>query len=54
MAANGNLEEFTRLYEENPDRLNIRDKHGACAMHKAVSKNRLKIVEFIIEHGGGM
>ncbi|XP_072018043.1 transient receptor potential cation channel subfamily A member 1-like [Amphiura filiformis] len=52
VAASGNLEEFTRLYEESPDRLHIRDKHGAGAMHRAVSKSRLKIMEFIIEHGG--
>ncbi|XP_048509555.1 transient receptor potential cation channel subfamily A member 1 isoform X2 [Athalia rosae] len=53
-AESGNLEEFTRLYQADPARLNIRDGRGRAAVHQAAARNKVNILQFIYANGGEM
>ncbi|XP_015600034.1 transient receptor potential cation channel subfamily A member 1 isoform X2 [Cephus cinctus] len=53
-AESGNIEEFNRLYQADPKRLEIRDGRGRAAVHQAASRNRVNILEFIYSHGGDL
>ncbi|XP_077991580.1 transient receptor potential cation channel subfamily A member 1-like [Glandiceps talaboti] len=50
VAAAGNLDEFRRIYKKHPERLNIEDSKGARAIHHAAGRNKVNIIEFILEH----
>ncbi|XP_022093376.1 transient receptor potential cation channel subfamily A member 1-like [Acanthaster planci] len=49
LAALGKYDEFVRMYHADPKRLAFRDKQGAGALHHAASRNRINIMEFILE-----
>lgn len=49
----GDLEEFQRLYLIDSSRLEYSDARGRQAIHYATGKNRINIIKFIREHGGG-
>ncbi|XP_052283274.1 transient receptor potential cation channel subfamily A member 1-like isoform X2 [Dreissena polymorpha] len=53
-AAKGNLEEFRRLYENDPSRLSVRDGKGLCPIHKAAEFGRLNILQFIVDQAGDL
>ncbi|XP_046587542.1 transient receptor potential cation channel subfamily A member 1 [Neodiprion lecontei] len=53
-AESGSLEEFTRLYRNEPGRLNIQDGRGRAAVHQAAARNRVNILQFIHTNGGNM
>ncbi|XP_052283272.1 transient receptor potential cation channel subfamily A member 1-like [Dreissena polymorpha] len=53
-AAKGNLEEFQRLYENDPSRLSVRDGKGLCPIHKAAEFGRLNILQFIVDQAGDL
>jgi transient receptor potential cation channel subfamily A protein 1 len=53
-AESGNVEDFGRLYLAEPGRLGVRDSRGRAAAHQAAARNKLKILQFIAAHGGGM
>nr|BAX76612.1 transient receptor potential cation channel subfamily A member 1 [Patiria pectinifera] len=49
MAALGKYDEFVRVYNADPKRLAFRDKQGAGALHHAAIRNRINIMEFILQ-----
>ncbi|KAG5888866.1 hypothetical protein JTB14_031423 [Gonioctena quinquepunctata] len=51
-AESGNLDSFQRLYYAEPTRLAIRDIRGRTPAHQAASRNRVNILQFILEQGG--
>lgn len=53
-AAKGNLEEFQRLYENDPIRLTVQDSKGFSPIHKAAEFGRVSILNFIKEKGGDL
>lgn len=52
-AESGNLEDFNRLFLAEPERLNVRDSKGRAAAHQAAARNKINILQFIANHGGG-
>ncbi|CAH1179266.1 unnamed protein product [Phaedon cochleariae] len=53
-AESGNLETFQRLFYAEPTRLAIRDSKGKTAAHQAAARNRVNILQFILEQGGDL
>ncbi|CAH1113126.1 unnamed protein product [Psylliodes chrysocephalus] len=53
-AESGNLEVFQRLYYADPTRLVIRDSRGRTSIHQAASRNRVNILQFIVDQGGDL
>ena len=53
VAGKGDVDEFQRLYNADPNRLNIQDARGVSPAHKAAENDQLKILEFIYTNGGG-
>lgn len=49
----GNLEEFVRLFQGDNARLSLKDGKGRTPAHQAASRNKVNILEFILEQGGG-
>lgn len=49
----GNLEEFIRLYKGDNARLSLRDGKGRTPAHQAAARNRVNVLDFIREQGGG-
>lgn len=49
----GNLEEFVRLFQGDNARLYLKDGKGRTPAHQAASRNKVNILEFILEQGGG-
>ncbi|CAG9864669.1 unnamed protein product [Phyllotreta striolata] len=54
VAESGNLEVFQRLYYADPTRLVIRDSRGRTPIHQAASRNRVNILQFIVDQGGDL
>lgn len=52
-ASRGNLDEFQRLYKNDPKRLNTKDAKGFTVAHKAAESGRVNVLEFIRNKGGG-
>lgn len=52
-AESGNLDDFNRLFIAEPARLEVRDSKGRAAVHQAAARNKLNILQFIRNHGGG-
>ena len=53
VASSEKLEEFKRLYYENPSRLYLKDHRKEwLPIHYAAAKSRIKIIEFILEKSG--
>lgn len=52
-AESGNLDDFNRLFVAEPARLEVRDSKGRAAVHQAAARNKLNILQFIRNHGGG-
>lgn len=52
-AESGNLDDFNRLFIAEPARLDVRDSKGRAAVHQAAARNKLNILQFIRNHGGG-
>lgn len=52
-AESGNLDDFNRLFIAEPARLEVRDSKGRAAVHQAAARNKLNILKFIRNHGGG-
>jgi len=52
-AESGNLEMFQRLYVQDPSRLAIQDPRGRTVAHQAALRNRINILTFITQQGGG-
>lgn len=52
-AESGNLDDFNRLFIAEPARLQVRDSKGRAAVHQAAARNKLNILQFIRNHGGG-
>lgn len=52
-AESGNLEDFSRLYLDDRTRLTVRDCKGRAPAHQAAARNRVTILQFIRNHGGG-
>lgn len=52
-AESGNLDDFNRLFTAEPTRLEVRDSKGRAAVHQAAARNKLNILQFIRNHGGG-
>ena len=52
-AAKGKLEEFEKLYFEDPQQLSLTDARGHTALHLAATNNHVPILEFIFHNGGG-
>uniref|UniRef100_A0A336LYH0 CSON008092 protein n=1 Tax=Culicoides sonorensis TaxID=179676 RepID=A0A336LYH0_CULSO len=48
----GNLDDFVRLYQGDNTRLNLKDGKGRTAAHQAASRNRINILQFILDHDG--
>jgi len=53
-AESGNLDDFNRLFVAEPARLEVRDSKGRAAVHQAAARNKLNILHFIRNHGGGI
>ncbi|XP_050517339.1 transient receptor potential cation channel subfamily A member 1 isoform X1 [Diabrotica virgifera virgifera] len=53
-AESGNLEIFQRLYYAEPSRLVIQDSRGRTPAHQAASRNRVNILQFILDQGGDL
>ncbi|CAH1957382.1 unnamed protein product [Acanthoscelides obtectus] len=51
-AESGNLEQFQRLYYQDTTRLSIKDSRGRTPAHQAAARNRINILQFILEQGG--
>jgi len=47
------LDDFNRLFIAEPARLEVRDSKGRAAVHQAAARNKLNILKFIRNHGGG-
>lgn len=52
VAANGKLQDFQKLYNESPERIEITDDNGNTALHLASANGHLCVVDFILQHGG--
>jgi len=52
VAANGKLQDFQKLYDESPERVEITDDNGNTALHLSSANGHLCIVDFILQHGG--
>ena len=52
-AESGNLEEFIRLYQFDNQRLFVKDVKGRQVAHQAAARNKVNILQFIQEQGGG-
>jgi transient receptor potential cation channel subfamily A member 1 len=52
-AESGNVEEFSRLYIEQPSRIDVRDSKGRSATHQAAARNKVSILQFIFNHHQG-
>ncbi|KAI1295372.1 Transient receptor potential cation channel subfamily A member 1 [Halotydeus destructor] len=48
----GDMDDFKRLYLADTTRLRYTDAKGRAAIHFAASKNHVRIIEFILDHGG--
>nr|QLH02044.1 TRPA1 [Agasicles hygrophila] len=53
-AESGNLEIFKRLYHEDISRLHIQDPRGRTPAHQAASRNKVNILQFILDQGGDL
>ncbi|XP_057671401.1 transient receptor potential cation channel subfamily A member 1 isoform X2 [Diorhabda carinulata] len=53
-AESGNLDIFQRLYYDDPTRLVIQDSRGRTPAHQAAARNRVNILQFILEQGGDL
>ncbi|KPJ00566.1 Transient receptor potential cation channel subfamily A member 1 [Papilio xuthus] len=53
-AESGNVEDFMRLYLNDPSRLSLRDPRGRTAAHQAATKNNANILHFINNYGGDL
>lgn len=49
----GNLEEFIRLYQFDNQRLFVKDGKGRQVAHQASARNKVNILQFIQQQGGG-
>ena len=49
----GNLEEFVRLYQFDNQRLFVKDVKGRQVAHQAAARNKVNILQFIQQQGGG-
>lgn len=49
----GNLDEFVRLYQFDNTRLSVQDGKGRTVAHQASARNKINILLFIHEQGGG-
>ncbi|XP_059479839.1 transient receptor potential cation channel subfamily A member 1 [Neocloeon triangulifer] len=47
-AESGNVEEFSRLFFTDPNRINVRDSKGRTAIHQAAARNQVPILQFIL------
>lgn len=52
-AESGNVEEFSRLYVEQPSRIDVQDSKGRFATHQAAARNKVAILQFINNHNQG-
>ncbi|CAB3379362.1 Hypothetical predicted protein [Cloeon dipterum] len=46
-AESGNVEEFSRLFFADPNRINVRDSKGRTATHQAAARNQVRILQFV-------
>ena len=53
MASSGNMKEFERLFKADNSRITLRDPKGQTVLHHAALKSRTKIMDFILDNGGG-
>ncbi|CAA9998410.1 unnamed protein product [Nesidiocoris tenuis] len=53
-AESGNIEDFNRLFTDEPKRLSVRDSKGRAAAHQAAARNKLNILQFIANHNGDL
>ncbi|CAG9854488.1 unnamed protein product [Phyllotreta striolata] len=51
---NGNLDQVTRLIEENPKLINSTDKDKYTPLHRACYSNHVNIVEYLLEKGANI
>jgi len=47
------VEEFSRLFVEQPSRIDVRDSKGRSATHQAAARNKVGILQFIHNHNQG-
>ncbi|XP_072930871.1 transient receptor potential cation channel subfamily A member 1-like [Epargyreus clarus] len=53
-AESGNVEDFMRLYLNEPSRLEVRDARGRTAAHQAAARNNTNILHFINNYAGDL
>ncbi|XP_050683813.1 transient receptor potential cation channel subfamily A member 1 [Leptidea sinapis] len=53
-AESGNVDEFMRLYINDPARLTVRDSRGRTAGHQAASRDNTNILRFIRKYAGDL
>lgn len=49
----GNLDEFIRLYQFDNTRLSVKDGKGRTVAHQAAARNKINILQYILEQDGG-
>lgn len=52
-ASKGKIQEFRRLYNEDPDRIHFQDNSGNTVLHLAAANGHLNVVDFIVQNEGG-